>query len=65
VNAAAIKAKIAFQGDDEFSVASLAPEAWHPPVAVTDRAAAEADPKQAKGQSEAFLWKAFRKVFGR
>jgi hypothetical protein len=64
VNAAAIKAKIAFQGDDEFSVASLNPESWKPPVPLQGegQAKVEAEEKPPEG---GFLWKTFRRVFGR
>ena len=66
VNAAAVKAKIAFQGDDEFSVASLDPEAWKPPVKMTQKEAEEQKGEESgKTEDNGFIWKAFRRVFGR
>jgi hypothetical protein len=69
VNAAAVKAKIAFQGDDEFSVASLDPETWRQPVRLKgegDKEAPERPPEpEQKPEEGSFVWKAFRRVFGR
>ena len=63
VNAAAVKAKIAFQGDDEFSVASLDPETWKAPVKMTEKEAEKQG--DAPKADDGFIWKAFRRVFGR
>ena len=63
VNAAAVKAKIAFQGDDEFSVASLDPESWKPPVKLAERDVQEKE--EEKPEDGSFIWKAFRRVFSR
>jgi hypothetical protein len=64
VNAAAVKAKIAFQGDDEFSVASLDPETWKAPVKMTEQEVEKVDAEQPKTE-DGFIWKTFRRVFGR
>jgi hypothetical protein len=71
VNAAAVKAKIAFQGDDEFSVASLDPETWRAPVRLKGEQSREAQPERPpepeppRQEEGNFVWKAFRRVFGR
>jgi hypothetical protein len=68
VNAAAVKAKIAFQGDDEFSVASLDPETWKSPVKLTEKEAEVSKSEAGPGEGQedgGFIWKTFRRVFGR
>jgi hypothetical protein len=66
VNAAAIKAKIAFQGDDEFSVASLDPETWKVPVKLQEKDAEVSKSEAGEPQEDSgFIWKTFRRVFGR